>query len=327
MKKAAGNTVAAIAAGAVASLIAFGAAAQTWPDRTITIVVPFAAGGGADPVARTVAEGLQQAFGKPVVVDFRPGANGTIGAKIVAEAAPDGYTLLVTSQAPLVNVRFSKNVPYDPDKDLVPIAQLADAPYLLVASGKFGPSTLQELIEHAKQHPGDVNAGVSGLGGLSHLATVIFQEATGTELTPIPYDGVGERIADLMAGNIDISTGIGASGFLAGIQDGSIKPIAVLGETRLPELPDVQTSIELGYPEAVVSGWYVMAAPTGVSEEIIEKVNHAVVEYLNRPEVKERFIKFGNMVKTSSPGEAKALIDGESGVIKKIIDEGKFTIQ
>lgn len=327
MNKQLANTFAAMATVAIGALVSFGAQAQEWPDRAITIVVPFAAGGGADPVARTVAEGIQEAFGQPVVVDFRPGANGTIGANIVAQAEPDGYTLLITSPAPLVNVKFGQKLPYDPDGDLVSITQIADAPYVLTASGKFPANTLQELVDYAKAHPGEVNAGVSGLGGLSHLSTVILQESTGTELTPIPYDGVGERIADLMAGTIDISTGIGASGFQAGIQDGSIKPLVVMGDTRVPELPDTPTVIEAGYPNAISSGWYMLSAPQDFPPELVKKLNEAVVAYLNRADIKDKFIKFGNMVKTSTPEEAEALIQRETTVLKDLVDRGVFTVQ
>ncbi|MGV6875637.1 Bug family tripartite tricarboxylate transporter substrate binding protein [Pseudochelatococcus sp. B33] len=319
--------LAALGLGAGVVLTGMGASAQEWPSRGITIIVPFAAGGGADPVARSVADALQQGLGQPVIVDFRPGANGMIGANLVAKAPADGHTLLVTSPAPLVNVKFGTSPPYDPDADLVPVAQIADAPYTVMRSAKFEPDTLQALVDYAKANPGKVNVGVSGLGGLSHLSVVILQEATGIELTPIPYGGVGERVADLMAGVIDISTGIGASGFQAGIQDGSLKPLVVMGDTRVPELPDTPTVVEADYPDAISSGWYMLAAPSGVSPEIVTRLNEVVVEYLNRPDVQDRFVKFGNMVKTGTPEEAKALIDRESTVLKDLVDRGVFTVQ
>ncbi|MGV6873784.1 Bug family tripartite tricarboxylate transporter substrate binding protein [Pseudochelatococcus sp. B33] len=327
MKKRLGNTFTALTTIVVGTLASFGAQAQAWPERAITIVVPFAAGGGADPVARTVAVALQEAFRQPVVVDFRPGANGAIGANIVAKAKPDGYTLMVTSQAPLVNVKFGKDLPYDPDRDLVSIAQIAESPFMLTASAKFPPNSLQELVEHAKEHPGEVNVGVSSFGGLGHLSAVILQEATGTKLTAVPYGGVGERIADLMAGTIDISTGIGASGFLPGIHDGSLKPLVVMGDTRLPELPEIPTAIEAGYPDAVSSGWYMLSAPRDLPPELVEQINEKVVAYLNRADIKEKFIQFGNMVKTGSPEDAKALIQRDTNVLKDLIDRGIFTVQ
>ena len=323
------SALAAVAAGTAAVLAGLaGADAQSdYPNRAITIYVPFAAGGGADPVARSVAEAIQQGLGQPAVVEFRKGANGTIGAKLVADAKPDGYTLLVTSPAPLVNVKFSKDTPYDPETAFQPIAQIADAPYLFVASAKFGPKTFKEFVAYAKANPGKVNSGVSGLGGLAHLATVILSDAAGIELTPVPYGGVGERIADLMAGVIDTSNGIGASGFLPGIQDGSIIPLVVMGETKLPETPNVPTTVELGYPTALASGWYVLAAPAKTPREIVDKLNRVVVEYLQRPKTQEAFIKFGNMVKTGTPEEAKALIDRDTEQLRKLIEAGKFKVE
>ncbi|MGQ7793618.1 Bug family tripartite tricarboxylate transporter substrate binding protein [Faunimonas sp. B44] len=303
------------------------ATAQGWPERAVTLVVPFAAGGGADPLARIVADGLSKKLGQPVVLDFRPGANGTVGTNIVAHAAPDGYTLVFTSPAPLVNVRFRANLSYDPAKDLTYIAQIADAPFMITASSKFGPTTLSELVDHAKAHPEAVNAGMSGFGGAGHLSLAILEHATGIKLTMVPYNGVGERIADLMAGTIDISTGIGASGFLPGIEDGSLKGIVVMGDTRLPELPDVPTVVEAGFPDAVASGWYMIAGPKGISQDVVDTINTAVVEYLDDEATKDKVIGIGNMVKTGSPADALALVERETNVIKALIDAGRFSVE
>lgn len=315
---------------AATALLAFAgtASAQDWrPSGQITLVVPWAAGGGAEPVARIIADGLTEAFEVPVVLDFRPGASGTIGTHRVSQSPADGHTFVVTSQAPFVNIRFRPETPpFDPDTDMTPIAVIAEAPFVIAASAHFGPSTLQEVVEYAKANPGAINAGVSGLGGSGHMAATVLAFTTDIELTYVPYAGVGERLADLMAGRLDIATGIGASGYLPGIEAGSIKPIAVLGSERLQELPDTPTSIEQGYPNTVVSGWYLIAGPGGLPDEITNTVNEVVVSYLEREDVQQRMLEIGNIAATSTVEGVREKIEKETALLGALVGSGLFEI-
>jgi tripartite-type tricarboxylate transporter receptor subunit TctC len=217
-------------------------------------------------------------------------------------------------------------LPYDPDADLTPIAVIAEAPFVIAASSKFGPSNLQELQDYAKANPGAVNTGVSGLGGSGHMAATVLAYTMGLELTYVPYAGVGERLADLMAGRLDIATGIGASGYLPGISSETLKPIAVLGRERLAELPDTPTSIEQGFPETLVSGWYLIAGPGGFPDEITNTMNEVVVEYLGREEVQEKMLEIGNIAATSTvEGVQEKIVEGNEQ-LGALIDAGLFAI-
>lgn len=304
------------------------APAQGWqPDRQITLIVPWAAGGGAEPIARLIADALTEAYGQPVALDFRPGANGTIGTHRVAQSDPDGYTLLVTSQDPIVHKRFgSPPLPYDPDVDITAIAVIAEAPFVIAASSLFSPNTLQEVVDYAKANPGQLNVGLSGFGGGAHHAVAVIASETGIDYTLVPYSGVGERLADLMAGRLDISLGIGGSGYMSGIETGSIKPIAVMGEERLQELPDLMTTVEQGFPGVLASGWYLIGGPGGLSEEIVTSVNAVVVEYLERPDVQERMLGFGNIAATSTAEGVRQKIQEQVAVLERLIDEGLFEV-
>jgi tripartite-type tricarboxylate transporter receptor subunit TctC len=272
------------------------------------------AGGGAEQVARIIAEGLQDAYGQTVVLDFRPGANGTVGTYRVSQSAPDGLTLMVTSQAPVVNMRYrTEPLPYDPDKDLTPIALVAEAPFIIAASAKFGPSNMEELVTYAKENPGKINAGISGFGGSGHLGMSVLSYTTGIEMTMVPYAGTGERLADLMAGRLDLTMGIGASGYLPGIQAGTLKPIAIMGQDRLAELPEVTTTIEQGFPDTVITGWYLISGPGALPDEITSSINTAITDYLKREDIKEQMLAAGNVAATSTVEEIKAKIQKGTG--------------
>lgn len=306
--------------------LAFG---QEWkPTGQITVVVPWAAGGGAERVARIVADGLTEAYGVNVILDFRPGASGTVGTHRVAQSPPDGLTLLVTSQAPVVNMRFRADpLPYDPDADLTPISLVAEAPFIIAASALFPPSTMEELVAYGKENPGKINAGISGFGGSGHLGMSVLSHTTGIEMTMVPYAGTGERLADLMSGRLDISMGIGTSGYLPGIESGSLKAIAIMGQERLAELPEVTTTIEQGFPDTVISGWYLIAGPGNLPEEVTNSINAAVGEYLGRDEVGAQMLEVGNIAATSTVKEIEEKIQKETALVGELIKAGSFQIE
>lgn len=315
------------AAGALLALTGVSFAAEWKPSGQITLIVPWAAGGGAEQVARIIAQGLEEAYSQTVILDFRPGANGTVGTYRVSQSAPDGHTLMVTSQAPVVNMRFrTEPLPYDPDKDLTPISVVAEAPFIIAASSKFGPSTMEELVAYAKESPGKINAGISGFGGSGHLGMSVLSYTTGIEMTMVPYAGTGERLADLMAGRLDISMGIGASGYLPGIETGSLKPIAVMGTDRLVELPDVSTTIEQEFPDTVMTGWYLLAGPGGLSQETTASINTAITDYLKRDDVKEQMLSAGNVAATSTVEEVGEKIKKETALVGELIKGGYFEV-
>lgn len=303
--------------------------AQEWkPSGQITLVVPWAAGGGAEQVGRIIADGLAEAYGQNVVVDFRAGASGTVGTYRVSQAAPDGLTLMVTSQAPVVNMRFRADpLPYDPDTDLTPIALVAEAPFIIAASAMFEPDNMEELVAYAKANPGKINAGISGFGGSGHLGMSVLGATTDIEMTMVPYAGTGERLADLMSGRLDITMGIGASGYLPGIESGTLKPIAIMGTDRLVELPDVSTTIEQGFPDTVISGWYLIAGPGGLPEEITTSINTVVTDYLGRDDIQQRMLEVGNIAATSTVAEIEEKIQKETALVGALIDAGAFQVE
>lgn len=283
-----------LAAGALLCALGNTVFAQgAWPTRPITLIVPYLAGGGADPIARLLAEGMSKQLGQPVLVDFKAGAAGTIGAQAVVNSPPDGYTILFTPPAPLVNSKLlMPNLSYDPDKDLVPIMEISFSPMAIMANGDFGPKTLKELIEYAKANPSKVMAGVPALGGTGHLATAMIETDTGVKLTMVPYRGTGGLLPDMLGGRLNISQDLPAA-YVPHLKSGKVRVIAVLGDKRIPSLPDVPTSVESGFPQLQIGAWYGLFGPKGLPKEILMKINSAANEALKDPAAKAKVEELG----------------------------------
>ncbi len=283
--------------------------AQTYPDRTIKLVVPFPAGGATDTTARLVAQRLQAALGQTIVIENQGGAGGTIGTKQVVRAAPDGYTLLMGSIGTFGSQPLLYKLDYDPHKALAPVATVAIDKIVLVAGPSLQVKTVAELVEHAKANPGKLNYGNSiGIG--PQLVAELFKVKSGTNIAHIPYRGGAPMIADLLAGQIDMTVN-GKSVLLPHIQAGKVRALAVTGAERWPELPDVPTLVELGYLDAPYDALFGVMTPMGTPAAAIDKLNATINEGLRSPEMRASFAKIGTEPVITTPQEFAALIASE----------------
>lgn len=315
---------------ASACSMAFAASAQTaapttWPDKPVTIVVPFPAGGSTDMVARAMAQQMGDKLGQNFVVDNRPGATGTLGAGAVKRAAPDGYTLLVSSLgAFVVAPHLLKSVPYDALKDFDYITVPVQAPNVLVASPGQKARTVKEVISQLKANPGKVSFATSGNGSSDHLSAEVFWQQTGTEGLHIPYKGGAPAINDLLGGQVDFSFQ-NVNAVLQHIRAGKLHAIAVTGDKRSPVLPDVPTLAEAGVAGAEVYSWQGMAAPKGLPAAVKQKLADAAIAAINDPAVKKRMLDLGLEVVASTPDAFTAYQAREFARWKTVIETRKIT--
>jgi tripartite-type tricarboxylate transporter receptor subunit TctC len=296
---------------------------QSYPSRSIRLIVPFAAGGGADLAARAIGRLLAEAWGQSVVIDNRAGANGTIGVEIAARSPPDGYTLTVISASHSVNVHLYKDLPYDLVRDFAPITQTTTQPYVLVVNSALPVGSVGELIAMAKARPSSLNYGSSGVGGLSHLSGVLFATQANIQLTHIPYKGGSPAMQDVVGGQIEMlfSTLLQSHGHIAA---GKLRALAVTTAIRSPAAPQLPTMIEAGMPDFVVTGWYGILAPAGTPAGIVAKLNKELVRILRTPEVRERLASDGSEPIGSTPEEFAAHIKSEITKWHKVVLEANL---
>jgi tripartite-type tricarboxylate transporter receptor subunit TctC len=294
---------------------------SAYPTKVLTIVVPYAPGGSSDVRARMVAQKLQTYFGKPVIVENKAGAGGDIGTDFVAKAPPDGYTIGVGNFAPMaVNRWLLAKMPFDPQKDLVPVAMLERGPTVLVVRAASPYKTLKDLLDDAKAHPGKLSFASAGTGGAYHLAGEMFKESAGIYATHIPYRGGGPATTDLLSGTVDyMFDWITAS--LPHIKAGKMRALAICTEKRSPQLPDVPTFAEYGLKNMVVSNWFGIVAPKGTPQAIVTKLNQAINRALSEPDLKERITSQGNEIGQGPPELFQAFVAAESARWGKLIRE------
>jgi len=276
------------AVGGAALLPAAAARAQAWPTRPVTIVVPFAAGGPTDTIARVIGEGLREALGQPIVIENVTGAAGTIGVGRVARATPDGYTIGIGQWGSHVANGAIYKLAYDLLKDFAPIAWIANGTPLIVSKNALPAADLKELIGWLKANPGKGLQGTAGVGSPQHIAGVYLQQETGTQFQFIPYRGVAPAMQDLIAGNIDFMIDQ-ATNSLPQVRAGKIRAYAATAKTRLPAAPEIPTVDEAGLPGFHISIWQALWAPAGTPTEIVARLNAAVVSALGNPAVVRRF--------------------------------------
>jgi len=283
--------------------------AQSYPNRTITFVVPFAPGGSTSIVGRVIADRMSQSLGQGIVIDHRPGAGGTVGTKAVAKSDPDGYTLLLGYTGTLaIGPSLYKNPGYDPRKDFAPIGMIGNAPTSLVVHPSFPVHTVAELIAYAKAHPGKVNFGSAGAGTVSHITGEYFARTAGITLVHIPYKGTGPALSDLLGGHIPMAFApIPASH--ANISAGLLRALAVTGATRSALLPDVPTMPEAGLPGFEASLYYGLVAPAGTPRAVIDKLNSELRAALGSDEVKKQLALDGTEITPGTPEDYAAFID------------------
>jgi len=304
----------ALVLGLAASLVALTTAgrAQTYPSRTIKIVVPYPVGGPTDFVGRTVADALSKALKKTVIVENKVGAGGTIGSESVVKSPPDGYTLLLGLMGPIsIAPKIAPNLPYDPLKDLAPIRLVAIMPEVLVARPTLGPRTLADVVAYGRAHPGKLIIASAGNGSLPHLAAELLKRETGIDALHVPYRGAAPAVNDMLGGQVDLMFGDGPI-VLPQILGKSLVPVVVATDKRLPALPDVPTSAEAGFPTIRSENWYGVLAPKATPRSIIDLIDHAVAAALNDPKIEESFSKLGvYVVKDGTPETFAAFLVGQ----------------
>jgi tripartite-type tricarboxylate transporter receptor subunit TctC len=303
-----------------------GAVAQEWPDRPVTVIVPFPAGGNADITARAVANALSEAFGKQFVVDNRAGAGGNIGGAAVAKATADGYTLLFTTPAPVVlNKLMYKSLPYDPDRDLMPVVLVAKSPLIITAKLEFPAKTLAELVAYARQKPNVVNVGNPGNGTLGHITSELIQQFAGVKMTNVPYRGSTPLMTDLLAGQIDVAMDFMPT-YVPLVADRKIRPLAVTTSQRTTQLPDVPTVQEVGFRGFEATAWYAIVAPTGMPRDIVMKVNKVVNDFLKSDKGKAFLEQNTLQAVGGSPDDLKTFIASELAKWRPVIETAKITM-
>ncbi|MBU0746646.1 MAG: tripartite tricarboxylate transporter substrate binding protein [Gammaproteobacteria bacterium] len=317
-------TLGAIASAAMlgSGLIASPAAmAQTFPTKPVTIVVPFAAGGTTDILARIIGQALTTELGQSVIVDNRAGAGGNIGASLAAKAPADGYTLFMgTVGTHAINASLYKKMPFDPVKDFAPLTRVANVPNLLVANPAQPFKTVPELIAYAKANPGKLNFGSSGSGSSIHLSGELFKSLAKVDMVHVPYKGSAPAVTDLLGNQIGIMFDNMPSA-IQHVRSGKLVPIAVTTAKRSPELPNVPTIAEAGVAGYEATSWFGMFAPAGTPAPVLAKLNTALVKVLNQADVKKKINDQGAEATSETPAQFAAFIQAESVKWGKVVKE------
>jgi tripartite-type tricarboxylate transporter receptor subunit TctC len=304
--------------------IAAPAQAQSYPTRTVEIVVPFAVGGSTDILARLLGDGLSKRLGQPFVPLNRPGANTNTGTLQVVKAAPDGYTLAMGSFGLTANPSLYRRLPFEPLRDLAPITLIATTPSLLVVPRSLPVTTLSELIAHFKAHPGEFNYGSYGAGSSPHLGAELFQSMTGTRLVHVPYSGGGPAAIGLMGNNVQMVLA-GMPSVLGLVRSGQLRPIALAADQRSPLLPEVPTFIESGL-DFRNGPWFGLLAPAKTPETIITTLHRETVDILREPATRARIIEQGADVVGSTPAELHAFIKDETARLAAVIRKANIQL-
>jgi tripartite-type tricarboxylate transporter receptor subunit TctC len=295
-----------------AGMLCTAALAQTdFPNRPIKLVVPYPPGGSADLVGRMVAEKMSQSLGQPVVVDNKGGASGAIGSDFVSRAAPDGYTLLVAiSDTHAINPAVMAQLPYEPQKDFVPVSLMATQPFVLAAGRRTSAKTLAEFVAAARQKPGTMSYASNGKGGLQHLAMELFARSVGIEMLHVPYKGAAPALADVIGGQVD-ALFISLQGAGSNISGGNLRALGLAATRRLPVAPEILTFAEAGFPNVTITQWYAMMAPKGTPPAIVELLSRHVKAALASPDVSEKLKSAGTEPVGSSPEQMRTFLAGE----------------
>ena len=302
------------------------AQAQTskWPDKPVRVVVPFAAGGSTDIIARVLTARLTQEFGQQFIVDNRGGAGGSTGAEIVIRANPDGYTMIIVATSYATNSALYK-LPFDPIKNITPVGLLHSGPFLLALNNSVAANSVKEFIDLARAKPGLLNFGSSGIGGATHLATELFKQMTNTNSVHVPYKGDAPAIADLLGGQVQfIMSSVPA--LIQHVKGGKVRALAVTTPQRWPELADLPAVAETvpGYEH---TSWNGMWAPEGTPKEIVARLNQTLARILKLPDVQERLRADGRAAAHSSPEEFARIIVREIGKWTKVVKAGNIKVQ
>ena len=304
-----------------------GAHAQAWPSKPVTLLVPFPPGGSTDMIARTVGAKLQEKLGGTFIVDNKAGAGGTVGAAQARRAAPDGYTIFVSSLGPFViGPHLIKNVGYDPLRDFDYITVAVQAPNVLAVPTSSPHKTFADLLKFMKANPGKMSFASAGNGTSDHLTAALFWQETGTEAVHVPYKGGAPAMQDLIAGTVD-ATFMNINTGLPHFKAGKLRALAVTSAKRSPLLPDVPTMDELGFKGVTVYSWQAFAAPKGLAGDVKARLHDAVVASLNDPAIKPKLLELGFEIVGNTPEQFTAFQASEYARWKKVIEAGKITAE
>ncbi|MBX9813061.1 MAG: tripartite tricarboxylate transporter substrate binding protein [Burkholderiales bacterium] len=296
------------------------AQAQTYPVKPIRIIVPFAPGGGADIIARILAQKMTDSWGQQVVVDNRAGASGNIGNELVAKAAPDGYTLLMASSALAINPSVYKSVPYDAVRDFAPITRPALLPNILVVHPSLPVKTVKDLVVLAKSKPGQISYASAGAGTGTHLAGEMFKIMAGVDMVHVPYKGGGAVISDLLGGQVALTFATLPS-VMPYVKAGRLRAVAMTTTQRWPGLPEVPTIAESGFPGFEISTWIGLLAPAGTPKDVVGKLHGEMVRILKLPDVRERFESLGMEPVGDTPDQFAQYIRSELAKYAKVVKQ------
>jgi tripartite-type tricarboxylate transporter receptor subunit TctC len=311
---------------ALAACAALAAAAQEWPTRTVTLVVPFPPGGTTDQIARHIQQPLSAALGQPVVVENKGGGSGSIGAALVAKAPPDGYTWLVSFDTHGVNPSLIPNIPFDTLKDLTQVMLIGTSPMLITAHPSTPYKSFKEVLDLAKKDGNAVSFGTIGSGSLGHLAMQLIQTETGSKMTHIPYKGGGPLTQDAIAGHVPVA--IGSAALLSpGVKSGRLRAIGVTSPKRFGPLADVPTISEQGVPNFDSEAWWGLHVPAGTPPAIIAKMHKAFGDSLRTPAVESKLTEQGLILRVSSPQEFAKFLESEVNRWAKVVKDNKITAQ
>lgn len=293
-----------------ATLLTASASAQNYPVRPVRLVLPYAPGGGVDIVARAIAQKLSEQTGGSFIVENRPGGTGIVATELVARAAPDGHTLLVSATEFGINPAVRAKLPYDPIRDFSYISQLAAVQFLLVSHPSVPVRSARQIIDLAKAQPGRLTYGSSGTAGGPHLAGELFQVVSGAKWTHVPFKGAGPALIAVMSGEVDFSFGSTIS-YMEPARSGKVRAIAVTGAKRFAPLPEVPTVAESGAPGYNAIGWYGFYGPAGLPPDLVRRLHAETARAFDSPDVKERLERAGNELVMSSPEEFLAFMRAE----------------
>ncbi|MBT2302046.1 tripartite tricarboxylate transporter substrate binding protein [Variovorax paradoxus] len=300
-------------------------AADTWPTKPITLIVPFPAGGSTDAVARLIALRLGERLGKPVIVDNRAGAGGNLGTDLAAKAAPDGYTLALSTSGPLANNKYLyKSLPFDPVKNLAPVAAIGEIPVMIAVGASAKATTLKEFIDLARTQPGKLSVGNPGNGTLGHLTAELVKAQAKVDMLSVPYKGDTPAMTDVLGGTID-AVSMPLTSLVANVQSGKLKALAVTSTKRSAALPNVPTAIEQGINvESTV--WFAVVGPAGMPASTVERLNKEINAILATPEALAKLAQFGATPIGGTAQQLAQLMAADSAKWKKVIETAHIQI-
>jgi tripartite-type tricarboxylate transporter receptor subunit TctC len=300
--------------------------AQDYPSRPIHMVVPYAAGGGTDFVARAVSDKLSTSLGQPVVIENKAGANGALGSDAVAKAAPDGYTLLTGAAGTMVVAPHLGPLPFNPTKDLAPITALGTSAFIVTVNPNVPAKSLSELIALAKEQPGKINFGSSGTGGSPHLAAELFQSMAHVQMVHVPYKGLSLAITDLLGGHIQVLfVDVGLA--VPFIKDGKLRALAITSSKRSPILPEVPTVAEAGVPGYDARTWYGLFAPAGTPQAIVDRLATTTNKALESDDLRAKLATQGLEAGGGTPAQFASFMRSESSKWERVIREANIKVQ